>query len=123
MPKKDLYRSKAWQRNRVAFALSRYCICERCNRPVYVSGITDYIPKENRLRYVVHHKEYLNEGNYTNDKVAYDWNNLELLCIDCHNEEHKKQSATRDGLMFDEFGNLIKCKEVRHFPSNPPTMK
>lgn len=80
--------------------------------PVYVSGINDYLPKDKRLRYIVHHKEYLNETNFTNDEVSLDWNNLELLCIDCHNEEHKSNSPTRKGLMFDEMGNLIEKNKV-----------
>ena len=112
--RKDFYKSKAWKDNRKAFALSRYCICERCGKAVYVSGINDYLPKENRLRYVVHHKEYLNEDNYIDDSVALDWNNLELLCIDCHNKEHNvRQDATRCDLEFDDNGNLIQRKMIK----------
>lgn len=108
MNRLEFYSTKVWKQNRVAFALSKNCLCERCHRPVYVDGISDSsIPKEHRLRYVVHHKEYLDDTNFTNDDVALDWNNLELLCIDCHNNEHK-QYATRKGLMFDEMGNLVK---------------
>lgn len=112
MTRKEFYNTKAWKQNRRAYALSRNCICERCGRPVYVSGINETLPKEKRLRYVVHHKTYLNETNFTVDSVSLDWNNLELLCIDCHNIEHTEQ-ATREGLGFDAWGNLIQVKKTR----------
>ena len=120
MARKDLYKSKAWKQNRVAFAISRYCICERCGRAVYVDGVNDYLPKQQRLRYIVHHKEYLNENNYTDDSIALDWDNLELLCIDCHNKEHnERQQSTRQGIEFDENGNLIKSKEIKRKMTPP----
>ena len=108
---KSIYRSTAWKRNRVAYAISRNCICERCGRPVYVSGINDFLPKEKRLRYVVHHRTYLTEENQSDDSIALDWNNLELLCQDCHNQEHHEQ-PTRDGLTFDAEGNLIRRETI-----------
>ena len=114
MSRQGLYKSKAWKQNRIAFAISKYCICERCGRAVYVSGVNDYLPKEQRLRYIVHHKEYLNDNNYTDDTIAYDWDNLELLCIDCHNKEHtQKVSAIRTDLEFDENGNLVQRKQIK----------
>ena len=115
MPRQDIYKSKAWKEIRVSYAKSQCCICERCGRPVFVSGVSDEnIPKERRLRYVVHHKEYLNDINYTNDEIAYDTSNLELLCIDCHNKlEHNMPRATRKGLEFDELGNLVEKKVIK----------
>lgn len=118
MSRAEFYQTKVWKRNRKDFALSKDCICERCHRPVYVSGISDEsIPKDKRLRYIVHHKEYLNENNYTNDDVSLNWDNLELLCIDCHNEEHPrlKKMPVRKGLTFDELGNLVQ-RDVRAIP-------
>ena len=108
------YNSTYWKKNSKAFALSKNCICERCGRPVYVSGITSYLPKDKRLRYVVHHKEYLNNDNISDDDIALGWDNLELLCINCHDIEHNEQ-PTRDGLMFDENGNLIQRKVIKRF--------
>lgn len=102
------YKTTRWKQTRRMYALSKYCICERCNRPVYLSGINDYLPKEKRLKGIVHHKEHLNESNYTKEEIAYDFNNLELLCIDCHNEEHMSTDILRDGFKFDEDGNIIR---------------
>ena len=107
----NFYNSKAWKQNRVAYAISQHCICERCGRPVYVSGINESLPKKKRLRYIVHHKIHLNEENMNDDSIAFDWNNLELLCIECHNREHYEQ-PTKDGLMFDENGNLVERNVV-----------
>lgn len=106
MTRQEFYNTKAWKQNRVAYAISKHCICERCGRAVYVSSVNSYLPKDKRLRYIVHHKEYLDDNNFTTD-LAFDWNNLELLCIDCHNKEHYEQ-PTKDDVVFDEMGNLVK---------------
>lgn len=111
MTRLEFYNSKAWKQNRVAYAISKHCICERCGRPVYVSKVNAYLPKDKRLRYIVHHKEYLDDNNFTDD-LALSWDNLELLCIDCHNNEHHEQS-TKEGVTFDNEGNLIKKECVR----------
>ena len=102
------YKTPRWKKTRVLYALSKYGLCERCNRPIYMTGVNDYIPKEKRLKGIVHHKEHLNEMNYTNEEIAYAFDNLELLCVDCHNKIHFKSEITRDGYSFDEEGNLIK---------------
>lgn len=99
----------------MAYAISRQCICERCGRPVYVSGVNDTLPKNKRLRYIVHHKIYLTDENVNDDSIAYDWNNLELLCIDCHTTEHHEQ-PTREGLMFDGDGNLVERDSIKRGP-------
>lgn len=107
MSRKDLYKSKAWKDIRTYIWLKQNCLCARCGRPVYVSGISEYLPKEKRLKSIVHHKEYLNDINYLDETIAYDENNLEGLCIDCHNEEHFKSEIIRKDLMFDELGQVI----------------
>lgn len=104
----SFYKTTRWKQTRKMYALSKYCICERCGKPIYLSGVNDYLPKEKRLKGIVHHKQYLNETNYMNDDIAYSFDNLELLCIDCHNEEHMSSDITRNDVMFDEDGNLIK---------------
>jgi len=54
----------------------------------------------------VHHKIKLTPYNVNNPEVALNWENLQLLCIDCHNREHGGAS-TAESLAFDENGNLI----------------
>ena len=115
MNRQEIYNSKAWKQIRYGYALYRNCKCERCQRAVYVTGINDYLPKEKRLRYIVHHKRYINELNKNDDEVVYDWDNLELLCIDCHNDEHFGIKSTKKGLKFDEYGNLVEKSNKRMY--------
>lgn len=49
---------------------------------------------------IVHHKCYINSKNIFNPNVTLNFENLELLCIDCHNKEHFEKSD------FDEQGNI-----------------
>lgn len=106
----SFYKTKRWKQTRRTYALSKYCICERCNRPIYLSGVNDYLPKEKRLKGIVHHKEHLNESNYLIDEIAYGFDNLELLCFDCHQQEHFGTEILRDGYKFDEDGNIVSSK-------------
>lgn len=88
--------------------MKQHCLCARCNRAVYIRGLTDYIPKDKRIKGIVHHKEYLDDINVYDDNVALNEENLEGLCIYCHNIEHFKSKSTRNDVFFDENGNLIK---------------
>lgn len=101
----NVYKSKLWKKTRIAYAMSKNCICERCGKAIYMTGTMQYLPKEKRKKGIVHHKIHLNEKNYMDDNIAYNWDNLELLCIDCHNIIHSSL-PTRDDVMFDEDGNL-----------------
>lgn len=84
------YRSNTWKKCRNAYMDSQHHICERCGG----------------LAVICHHKEWLNESNYKNPLIAYGWDNLEALCMDCHNKEHFAGGTIADGLMFDENGNI-----------------
>lgn len=72
-----LYKSKAWQRCRKAYAAKAGGLCERC----LARGI--YTPGE-----IVHHRIHLNPSNVSDPEVALNFNNLELLCRKCHGEAH-----------------------------------
>lgn len=107
MSREQFYKTKVWDRVRINIWLKQNCLCNRCNKPVYVSGITPYLPKDKRVKGIVHHKIHLNESNYVIDEIALDESNLEGLCIDCHNKEHFSCIAIRNDLMFDEYGNVV----------------
>ena len=49
----------------------------------------------------VHHKIRLTPENIKDPQVALNWNNLELLCKDCHNQEHRPKRWRTD-----EFGHV-----------------
>lgn len=91
---KDFYRSAAWKRTRRQVILKANGLCERCLAAgIYNSGA------------IVHHKEYITPGNINNAKITLSLDNLEYLCEDCHNKEHKSKHNTR--YRFDTNGNLL----------------
>lgn len=102
------YKSKLWNQVKNSVWLKQHCLCAICGKPCYVDGISEWIPKEQRLKGIVHHIEHLHSNNLDDDSIAIDENNLIGLCIDCHNQEHFKSNSTRNNVMFDEDGNLIK---------------
>lgn len=81
---RQFYSSKAWQDCRNEYAKRRHYLCENCLR----KGI--YRPGE-----IVHHKIELDPINIENPEVALNFDNLELLCRECHAEEHTEKSKGR----------------------------
>lgn len=55
----------------------------------------------------MHHRIWLTPENINDPSVSLNFDNLELLCQDCHNKEHHGSEVVADGLMFDEEGNLV----------------
>lgn len=57
-----------------------------------------YVNVADNHGYIVHHKHYIDMSNIYNTDITLDFNNLELLCIACHNKEHFDYgSFTDDG--------------------------
>ena len=81
------YTTRAWRKCRAAYAQSKGGLCERCwSKGLIVPG------KE------VHHKIRLTPYNLNDPNIALNWENLELLCDDCHKEEHSKTRWRADEL-------------------------
>jgi len=92
MTQAEFYHSTAWKRLSRTFLLSKNYICERCGKPAEIA----------------HHRRYLNAENVLNPDISLNPDNLEALCLDCHNTEHFGQGgATAAGLAFDQHGDLI----------------
>ena len=73
------YTSAAWRNCRKAYMKSVGGLCERClNKGLYRAGV------------IVHHKIHLTPDNIVNPNISCAFNNLELLCRDCHAEEHQR---------------------------------
>lgn len=93
---KKFYKSSAWIKCRNSYISSVYGLCERCEKPGYI----------------VHHKIHLNQSNINDPDVSLNHDNLEYLCLDCHNEHHKFnreiKPITRDGFKFNSNGELVK---------------
>lgn len=74
---KGFYKSKAWQATRDAYAASVGGLCEDClARGIYKAGE------------IVHHKQALTPENIGDPSVTLAWDNLRLVCRDCHAKEH-----------------------------------
>lgn len=99
---KKFYNSRRWRNNAKAFAESKCYICSRCHNRSMVG-------KKQKHRFIVHHIIPLTPQNIHNDDIAYGWNNLELLCIDCHNAIHANGKVGE--CVFDEDGNPIGIKK------------
>ena len=92
----QFYKSKAWQKTRDAYITYRNGKCERCN----CGGV------------IVHHKTYITSQNINNPEITLNFNNLELLCRKCHNQEHFKEEIA---YKFDDDGNLISPPHPQNF--------
>lgn len=90
------YRSKRWQRLR-KIKLLQDPFCERC----LAKGI--YNEPD-----IVHHKEYITDKNYQDDNIFFNLDNLETLCIECHNKEHFGEP---EEYYFDSNGDLAKINK------------
>lgn len=90
---KAFYKSRAWKDCRDAYARSVRGLCEIClEKGVYKPGV------------IVHHKRHLCPENISDPTVALDWNNLQLVCRDCHAQLHNDGGARR--FTVDEMGRV-----------------
>ena len=81
---RSFYKSKEWESCRAAFMASRGYLCEDClARGIYTPGK------------IVHHIEALTPLNITNPEVTLSFNNLRLVCQQCHADEHHRKSERR----------------------------
>ena len=86
------YKSKAWKDCRESYAASNGNLCERCLRDgKYTAGV------------IVHHKIHLTQSNIVDPTVTLNWDNLELVCRNCHAAEHGNQKRYK----VDDFGRVI----------------
>ena len=90
---KDFYRSSAWKACRLAFAKSKADLCEDC----LAKGL--YVPGR-----IVHHKTHLTPQNINDPSITLSWDNLKLVCMDCHAAEHSNGERR---YTFDELGNVV----------------
>lgn len=95
---KNFYQSKAWLDCRQSYISSVFGLCERCTE--YGKVIPGLI---------LHHKILLTPTNINNPEISLNHEHLRFLCLECHNIEHgaKDTGVIRDGLMFDNEGNVV----------------
>ena len=83
----SFYKSWPWIKCQRAYKESKGGLCERC----WAKGLI--VPGAE-----VHHKIRLTPENLSDPSIALNWDNLELLCNDCHKEEHSKRRWRVDEL-------------------------
>ena len=89
---KQFYHSQAWKNTQAAYVKQAGGLCERCLRNgLITAGV------------IVHHKIHLTPQNISNPDVSLAWDNLQLLCRECHAEAHT-QSERRYSV--DELGRV-----------------
>ena len=86
------YQSKAWEKCRAAYIKRVGGLCELCKaKGLYRAGK------------IVHHKVYLTEDNCSDPSIALNFDNLILVCHQCHEDIHKSKKR----FYFDANGNII----------------
>lgn len=90
------YASVAWENCRAAYRRYRGGMCERCAaRGLIVPGTQ------------VHHKTRLTPNNINDPRITLSFENLELLCDDCHAAEHAERERTKRRWRVDKSGSVL----------------
>lgn len=81
----EVYADSRWPPARQAVIIRAKGLCEQClKRKIYKSG------RE------VDHIEELTEENKDDWNIAYNPDNLQYLCTDCHNNKHSRSIGIQD---------------------------
>lgn len=76
------YSSKAWQKCRASYMKKVGGLCERClKKGLYTPAV------------IIHHKVWLGPENINDPSVTMNFDNLEALCRNCHEEEHHEANV------------------------------
>lgn len=94
---KKFYKGKAWLKQRDYIYKRDKGLCQDC---LEKGKITPGIE--------VHHIKHLTPDNINNPDITLSDDNLTLLCKECHHRRHTpKREVTREGLMFNDRGELV----------------
>ena len=87
-----LLNSKRWKQLRMAY-LQEHPLCERC----YREGVEQRGKPYKRSAIDLHHKVPVESAHTIQEmeQLAYDWNNLQALCIPCHMKTHKEMGKNK----------------------------
>lgn len=101
------YLSKPWRKTRDAYYKLQRGRCERCMAE-YMAGARSM--EDINPGIIVHHKTELTPDNINDSHIALSFNNLELLCEEHHNKQHKTKQKR---YTFDAAGNIIENKNYK----------
>lgn len=87
----EFYNSSAWKKCRAAYRKKAGGLCEEClSKGIISAGVE------------VHHIKHLTEQNVNDPKIALNFDNLKLLCKECHENEHRRKKRFK----VDEHGRV-----------------
>ena len=119
-----LLNDRRWCELRIAY-LREHPLCERCIREGKAAGVPEgYITPA----IDVHHRVPVETAKTLQEmeRLAYDWNNLEALCIPCHSRTHREMGKGTKALAkqraqerFDRWRDNL----VQRFTNNKTTPK
>ena len=91
----SFYKSKAWQECRAAYVKYRRGLCEDCLKiGIYSPGV------------IVHHIVHITPENIEDPRITLGFQNLRLVCRECHAKEHKPINAFKR-YEIDQNGRVI----------------
>lgn len=79
-----LYTSKAWRELRFNLIVKRGPVCQRCSKVVIDTS-----------KLIGHHRIALSPANINDINVTLNQENIELICFDCHNVEHRRYGCNK----------------------------
>lgn len=91
--RRAFYKSKEWAACRESYLASVGGLCEECMK---AGRITPAV--------IVHHKVELTENNIDDPSITINPQNLEAVCLDCHNKIHM---PGRKRYTVDEMGRIL----------------
>ena len=92
---RKFYSGRAWRNCSEAYKRSAGGLCERCK----AQGLI--VPGDH-----VHHIVKLTPENIGDPSVSLSWDNLELLCVDCHARLHSDERKPDRRWTIDADGNV-----------------
>lgn len=93
------YSSEAWNQTRKAYRKSVGNLCEVCLQKGLITPGA-----------IVHHRTPLTPETIDDPEMTLGWENLQLLCRECHAEMHGKK---RRRYVIDETGAVFAAENIR----------
>ena len=89
----QFYSSKVWKQTRDQYKRAQGGLCEIC----WANGII-------KAGEIVHHKTELTPANINDVNIALGWDNLQLVCRECHAKYHDRRQRR---YKLDELGRVV----------------
>lgn len=97
MTRKDFYKTKAWSVKRKEIRIRDNMICQHCGRPVPGITVKDKFGRSYTRYGIVDHIIELTDENFMDPEISLNNDNLELLCLDCHNTKTFGSQYVKNG--------------------------